>query len=63
MTAVMIIAVKYVMNLPRKTKEAFRFAKEHWFNGDLSTVIKLKFILCALSPKLYQKIMDASAKN
>ena len=61
-----VISIYIFAALHDKTRlpaEAFRFAKEHWFNGDLSTVIKLKFILCALSPKLYQKIMDASAKN
>lgn len=42
----------------RFTKEAVRFAKQHWFNGDLSSKSKLKFLLYAISPRLYKKVIN-----
>ncbi len=47
----------------RLSPQAFKFAKEHWFNGDLSRKTKLKFLLCAISPKLYQKTIDQIGKS
>lgn len=43
--------------LKRFPKEAFRFAKKHWSNGDLSSKTKLKFILYAISPRLYKRVI------
>lgn len=42
----------------RFNKEVFAFAKQHWFNGDLSLKAKFKFILYAMSPKLYKKTIN-----
>ncbi len=44
--------------LKRFSKDAYAFAKQHWFNGDLSSKAKIKFILYAISPRLYKKVIN-----
>ena len=46
-------------DLPKRfTKEVYTFARQHWFNGDLTPKAKFKFLLYALSPRLYKKIIN-----
>ncbi len=47
----------------RLTKDAFSFARKHWFNGDLSRKTKFKFLLYAISPALYDKVIQIIAKG
>lgn len=44
--------------LKRLPKEAYTFVRQHWFNGDLSLKAKFKFILYAISPKVYRKVIN-----
>lgn len=44
--------------LKRFSKDAYIFAKQHWFNGDLSLKAKFKFILYAISPHIYRKVIN-----
>lgn len=47
-----------IENPKRFTKEVYTFARQHWFNGDLTPKAKFKFLLYALSPRLYKKIIN-----
>lgn len=42
----------------RFNKEVYKFACQHWFNGDLTSKAKLKFVLYEVSPRLFKKIID-----